>query len=76
MSGVAVVGVNADSPAALAEIRSGDVIVAVDGRDVKGESDLARLISERRPGDQVSLTILRGADRLEIAVVLKEAPLR
>jgi S1-C subfamily serine protease len=54
----------------------GDVIVAVDGQDLKHESDLAELISRQRPGQTVTLEILRDGDREEIEVELEPRPER
>jgi 2-alkenal reductase len=52
----------------------GDVILSVDGEPVVGESDLAGLISRRRPGETVTLELLRGGDRIEVDVDLKPRP--
>ncbi len=54
----------------------GDVIVAVDGEPLKRESDLAELISRRRPGQTVTLEVVRGSERLEISVKLDPRPER
>jgi S1-C subfamily serine protease len=54
----------------------GDVIVAVDGKRLEHESDLAELISRQRPGDTVTLEILREGRAEEIQVELAERPER
>ena len=52
------------SPAQRAGIRRGDVIVAVNGRPLRGRSgDQARALIKGRPGTQVRLTILSGKRR-------------
>jgi len=48
----------------------GDVIVAVDGQEIVGESDLPRIISRLDPGDEVTLEIIRDGEREEIEVTL------
>ena len=48
----------------------GDVIVAVDGEPVVGESDLPRLVSRLDPGDEVELEIIRDGEREEVTVTL------
>jgi S1-C subfamily serine protease len=53
----------------------GDVILAVDGEDVVRESDLARLISAKSPGEQVTLRVLRGDDERDVTVTLGRRPL-
>ncbi|HZJ28910.1 MAG TPA: trypsin-like peptidase domain-containing protein, partial [Solirubrobacterales bacterium] len=52
----------------------GDVIVAVDGDPVIRPDDLARLIADNRPGDQVSLEVIRDGERRTIELTLGERP--
>jgi S1-C subfamily serine protease len=52
----------------------GDVILQVDGHDIVGPNDLARFISAHRPGDEVTLTILRDGDREQLQVTLGKRP--
>jgi S1-C subfamily serine protease len=59
------------------EIRTGgDVIVAVHGQRLQAESDLAELISRQRPGQTVTLTVLRDGEEQEIEVELEPRPER
>jgi S1-C subfamily serine protease len=50
----------------------GDVIVAVDGEEIVGESDLPRLIARLDPGDEVTVEIIRDGEREEVDVTLGE----
>jgi S1-C subfamily serine protease len=52
----------------------GDVIVAVDGDDLSGQTDLPRLVFQHKPGDRVTLEVLRDGDRMEIEVELGARP--
>jgi S1-C subfamily serine protease len=52
----------------------GDVILQVDGEDLVGPNDLARVISSHRPGDEVTLTVLRDGDREQLQVTLGKRP--
>ncbi len=52
----------------------GDVILEVEGHKVVGPADLARLISIYRPGDKVTLTVLRDGDRDDVEVTLGKRP--
>jgi S1-C subfamily serine protease len=52
----------------------GDVIVAVDGEELVAENDLSRLISEHRPGETVTLQIIRDGEEQEIDVELGSRP--
>jgi Lon-like protease len=65
--GALVRGVAPDVPAA-SKLRSGDVLVAVDGRPIKTPAELRREIGRRRPGEDVRLTVLREGKRLEQSV--------
>jgi serine protease Do len=59
----------ADSPAAKAGLKSGDVIVSVDAVEVKDPRDLARTIAAKGPDKAVALNIIR--DGKEQTVNLK-----
>jgi len=53
----------------------GDLIVAVDGQPVMTQDDLMRyLILNKSPGDTITLTILRGSQKLDIKLVLGTRP--
>jgi S1-C subfamily serine protease len=57
-----------------AYVTGGDVILSIDGRDVVGPADLARLISGYDPGDEVELVVLRDGDRETVDVTLGRRP--
>jgi S1-C subfamily serine protease len=52
----------------------GDVIMAVGGRMMNSRDDLATAIERYKPGDRVSIRILRNGAEIEVPVVLSEAP--
>jgi S1-C subfamily serine protease len=52
----------------------GDVILQVDGHDVVQPDDLARLVSTKRPGEKVTLTVLRDGKEEQIQVTLGKRP--
>ncbi|HKI11533.1 MAG TPA: trypsin-like peptidase domain-containing protein [Candidatus Acidoferrum sp.] len=75
------------SPAAAAGIRGGDrvaeagmrriviggdVIVALDGQKVANQFDMNVLLNRKRPGDTVTLTVYRGAKKVDVPVKLGE----
>jgi len=73
--GALIIQVMPDSPADEAGLREGHVIVAVDGRELDDEGDLADLIAEYQPGDMVALEIERpGEEPYEVTVELGEHP--
>jgi serine protease Do len=65
--GLLINEVRADSPAAKAGLKAGDVIVEVEGKEVKGMGDLMRAIAEKKEGD-VNLTIVRDRNRQTVRV--------
>lgn len=69
---------DANGPAALAGIKAGDVIVAVDGKPVHNAQDLIAKVAAVQPNRSISLTYLRdnGTDlvRKNISMTLAERP--
>jgi putative serine protease PepD len=52
----------------------GDVIVAFDGDDVSSSAALQSAVEAKQPGDEVSITVLRGAERTTLRVTLGTRP--
>ncbi|QUM90479.1 Do family serine endopeptidase [Moritella sp. 36] len=67
-SGVLLTNVIEDSPAYDAGLKSGDVILAVDGDNTKSTAQLRSQIGMKIIGDRVKLTILRDGVQKEIKV--------
>lgn len=65
--GLLIDSVRADSPAARAGLKAGDVIVEADGKEVAANLDLIRIINEKKEGD-VNLTIVREKNRQTIRI--------
>lgn len=68
-SGVAVARVADGTPAQLAGIRAGDILLALDGAALTPES-LPVLLSAHRAGDTVRFTLLRGNEEMQLDVQL------
>ncbi len=62
--GAVVVDVAPDSPAAKVGLKRGDVVVAVNGRGVRGSSDLRNQIGLMAVGDDVEFKVLRDGREL------------
>ena len=70
------------SPAAKAGLRAsssssgegGDLIVAVDGKPVTAPEDVASAVVRKRPGDQVTVVVIRDGRRQSIEVTLGTRP--
>jgi S1-C subfamily serine protease len=72
----AAAGIHGGDRAAQAGMRrimiGGDVIVALDGQKVGTQFDMNVLLNRKRPGDSVSVTVYRGAKKIDIPVKLGE----
>lgn len=72
--GVVVSQVVDNSPAERAGLQTEDVILTLNGRKVKDNSQLSADIAAMAPGSQANFTILRDGRKREIAVTLGEQP--
>jgi thiol-disulfide isomerase/thioredoxin len=73
-AGVLVRDVVHGSPAAQAELRSGDVLLRVRGQSVSRPEDVVQLVSERGAGRRLNLVLLRGPEERLVAVLLASVP--
>lgn len=80
-SGAVVSEVLEGSPAEKAGLKNHDIILALDGRplpqlkpDRVVVTFIEREVDRRAPGDTLALTVLRGAERVELKAVLAEEP--
>jgi len=84
--GALVVDVTPGSPAAKAGLKGGrtgtsqgvaaggDLIVAIDGKDMQNEDAVATAIAAHKPGDKVDVTFYRGNDKKTVSVTLAKRP--
>lgn len=71
--GVFVGGFAERSPAKQAGVQEGDVIVAVNGVNVRNVGELQDQVNRYRPGNKVTLTVKRGEEDKTFDVVLKNS---
>lgn len=71
-TGVMVESVQEGSPAEKAGIRVGDIILGVDGKDVKSSFDLRKALTDKKDGDSVRIEALRGRARQTFVAAVKE----
>ncbi len=64
----------ADSPAAAAGLRDGDIIVAIDGQDIGRSSPLDDILTQYSPGRTVALDVLRDGQPVSLTVTLGTRP--
>lgn len=68
--GTPIERVSTESPAAAAGLKTGDIILKIDETMLRRASQLADALAERRPGDVLKLTVLRGGKEVEAQVKL------
>jgi S1-C subfamily serine protease len=73
-SGALVAEVGANTPAAKAGIKQGDVITEIDGKPISTGSDVLVSLRGRAPGDKVQITVERDKKELLFSVTLEERP--
>jgi S1-C subfamily serine protease len=71
--GVLVLGVDDESTAEALGIKSGDVIVQVEGKDVHTARDVRDALDGVNEGDKVSVKVIRSKKTMELAGELKES---
>jgi S1-C subfamily serine protease len=54
-------------------IIGGDLIVAIDGKEIAHELDLDVILNHKKPGETVRVTIFRGGKKMDVSVTLGEA---
>jgi putative serine protease PepD len=52
---------------------SGDVILSIDGKEVNSSTELSTAIEKHKAGERVSLTIIRGSQKINVPITLQEA---
>ncbi len=62
----------AGTPAAKAGIRSGDIILKIDGREIRGSQTYRNALIEADPGDTIAITLWRAGKTLVKSVKLVE----
>ena len=69
-NGIYVVQVGTATPAYRSGIKAGDIILEIDGTALNKMCDLRCYIYTKKPGDEVTLKVLRNKKEIEIKVVL------
>lgn len=72
--GIYVVEVTSQSPAAKADLRTGDIIIGLEEKEIDTMSQLVRQLYRYRPGDTVDLKVIRNGSEKELKVKLETMP--
>ena len=71
MEGIYVAKVLEESSAEEAGLKAGDVITAIDGKEMNKMADLQEYLAKKRPGDKVSVSYLRDKKKASKTLTLK-----
>ena len=72
-TGVMVVSTERNSPAELAGLREGDVIVGYGDLPVAGIDDLHKLLTDKEIGVRTALTVIRRSEKIVLSIVPEES---
>ena len=70
--GALVTSIEAGSPAAVADLRPGDIIEMFDGRAIGDPHDLAVIVANMEPGSRPSVKVWRGGQQVVVTASLTE----
>lgn len=73
LNGALVIGMSENSAASKAGVRKGDVIYQINDENVNSVVELQEQIGRYRPGDKITLGILRDQKNIKLDVILKNA---
>jgi serine protease Do len=69
---VEIVDIDSKSPAELAKLKDGDIILKIDGKDISSAQALSSEIRSRKPGQDVTIRIERDGKPIDVKVKLGE----
>jgi serine protease DegQ len=72
--GSLIAGILRDSPADLAGLKAGDVLLAINGREVNDSSGMLNLIAALKPNEKAVLKIARNEKEIKVNVTVGKRP--
>jgi C-terminal processing protease CtpA/Prc len=67
-------GVNPGSPAEEAGLQAGDIIIAMNGQEVRSYPEAVSVVRQMRPGDELPIVIERARSENEVVAILDQRP--
>ncbi|MBI2328429.1 MAG: trypsin-like peptidase domain-containing protein [Chloroflexi bacterium] len=75
MNGIVVMTVSAGGPTDAAGIKGGDIMVAIDGKELRNVGGLTSYLGEyKSPGGRATITIIRDKTKLELSLTVGSQP--
>lgn len=72
VEGVKFADVRDGSPAAKAGLKAGDILIEFAGKPIKNLYDFTFALRAHKPGEEISVTVLRGREKLIVSVKLEQ----
>jgi len=66
--------VRASSPAAVAGIKTGDIVISINGQAIDAQHPLDAVLTQFAPGDTITLEVIRGQEHKTLSVTLGTRP--
>jgi S1-C subfamily serine protease len=73
-SGAVITRISSDSPADVAGLQTGDVIVELGGTKVTSSADLGNAVRRHKPDEKVDVVVIRDSQRKTLEATLAERP--
>ncbi|MDX1303830.1 outer membrane-stress sensor serine endopeptidase DegS [Photobacterium sp.] len=74
ISGIIVMGMDPEGPAAKSGFKIQDILVEIDGRPVTDKRNVLDIVTEIRPGSTVEMKILRNGETKILSVLVSDEP--
>ena len=71
-NGILVVSMDDGSPAKIAGLREGDIIIGFAGEKIEGIDELHRILDEEKVGISQKVTVIRHTEKLELGIIPRE----
>ncbi len=71
-NGVRFADIRPGTPAAQAGLKAGDILIEFDGKPIANLYDFTYALRSKKPGDMVTVKVLRGSDTITASVLLRQ----
>ena len=72
--GIYIKQIYSNSPAALSDLKTGDVITAINGTKISSMNELNKIKNDKKIGDEITLETYRNGETLQVKLTLGEMP--
>lgn len=73
-AGASVQRVEENSPAQKGGLNVNDIVTHINGEEITGASDLKKMVSSSKPGDEMKLTVWRKGETITVTLIVDEQP--